>query len=552
MSPLSPNKEGYARLARNEKLPSSRNPLLPGYASVDEMQQMVVVDDPEDPEAPGGTNSLGRYIPSYYDRLEIKSPSNSPCFSPVPTDRTISPRPGCYDTLAPIENGTSSSQKPIYGLLQRLEDSKSSSSSPEPTTLPPSVIHSRTMVYQKKVALLGHGHNYESVDVGAEGVDLGDVDRRTPSGDERSMSPEGKENPLDWLSPVSDSEAFSFSEQDKESMIESAQKLRKSSKSPNTRSRRKPLPLQSVSFSKDQDDSCDETPPAIPPKRSKSPIVTSTETKVNSPKSPRKPAPLPRSVRLQSTESGSGDFLSSTEEVNSSKRQSTLSTASTSSVDSDKGQSLFPNTPERPRRTPSPSREDSHESASLKPNRILSVSVETVKSNSDGDKVPSPKPRHRMITSEKSDSSDEFSPPQMVTNPPLPPRNNSTKQRDARTKETFPMSLPYTHVDFNPPIRPPKPKILTQQEQSLQQYAVVSFDQSSSPKDDMYSSVFTSVPLPSVGKNYSKSKSGSVNSDRGNYASIDHTMTRELGKMKEEVEDQRSRERKFIKDNKNS
>lgn len=175
---------------------------------------------------------------SSYDHLELRSSSNSPCFSPDPmiADRVASPRPNCYDTLAP----ESKSKMPYDTLIPRSEDNKSSSSSPEAHNV------NKSFQYSRKVKYLRHSHRYESIEVDDE-----------DSSGEAANTPTGSEDRYGGITSTKQ-EVFSVRTRTANGHVK-----RLSTKSTNTQPRKKHLPLQGtdcVTVTREQADTVAEKP----------------------------------------------------------------------------------------------------------------------------------------------------------------------------------------------------------------------------------------------------------------------------------------------------
>ena len=544
------NDTGYAKFKREDRRQMVDSPPpQSGYSTLHDMQQMVQKLNDKEKHLVNKVNGKVtiRSSPiSNYDHLEIHTPSRSPCYSPVPApdSRGSSPRPNCYDTLAPIQNGTSTQtfvveEQHYDSLIPRTHFQRSKSSSPE-LTKSSSVPVNRNIRYERKVALLGHSHSYEDVDI--EKVKQRGIDRST------AESPTNMQHPLEWLrGSQTSSKILQNDPRHGETLPDIA---RVSRNSPNTQSRRKQLPLQEADKDTIMDgiDSTDGVPPALPTKTSR----TRNGFPVGTTKPPQQHSHEVDLASQQSGTSETSDLLSSTE----GSRHSTVSNESTLSAEMERSQPLGSKTRSR---TPSPFRRDTHELVELRP-RIESVKVETIAANNSMPKLP---PRMSVATSSSDSDSSEFSPTCIKSEetsqspsipprshfsspshnhdaekaPPVPPKQTSSIERapplpqrsPEQTSLTF--TLPQKEIIFEKPPVPPRPRLLNQSDADGEirtaKYVTVDIK----PQRNTLTT-YSSVPRPRIGKIMRNATS--LDSDRGAYTSIDFETTHQLHKMMEE------------------
>lgn len=506
---------------------------------------------------------LGREPTSTYDRLEIRPGSKSPCFSPVPSasgSRGSSPRPSCYDTLAPIDSVTS---RQGHNSLTRNEDSKSSSSSPEPHPLSENSVQRRTVQYKKKVELLGHEHMYEAV-----GITKAKAERKGRNLPRSDSDVEVRAKQDDAILPRSNSDVDSpmrmLSPTDEVRALEARSNSPWSSrKSTITQSRRKHLPLQSVEV-EDLDkrrgsppsEQGEEVPvpsteeqsiPPLPQKRSRG------SGEFGSPKSPRKTANALRKDRLPSGQSTNSDLLSSVESMDTEhiKRESTLSVESTSSADAIDGEQTSSLCADgktaSPLRTPSPSERDTKEMVTI--SRITGVRVEEVRSTTEGNSVGGvgaipelPPKRPPKQVSSKGLTTSESSTPSV----PRPhPRGSPTPSKHSTIHGP---SRPASGAN-TPPSLPPRPASLHHAKSKAPPpsqdmvYAVMDFKPTPVSNDN-----YTFVPtVPLVTKSSRKMKSPETSTI---YTSINHELTSQFKEFKAGVEAERKEQREVQQRNK--
>ena len=541
---------GYAKFKREDRRqmvdsPSSQS----GYSSLHDMQQMVQELNENEKlleKKVNGKVTIRSSPISNYDHLEIHTPSRSPCYSPVPApeSRESSPRPNCYDTLAPIQNGVGTQtfvveEQHYDSLSPRTYVQRSKSSSPELTKS--SVPMNR---YERKVALLGHSHSYEDIHI--EKVKQGGNDRST------GESPTNMQHPLEWArGSQNSSKVLENGPRHGETLPDIP---RVSRNSPNTQSRRKQLPLQEVDENTTMDgiDSIDGVSPALPTKTSR----TRNGFPIGTTKPPQKPSHKVRLVSQQSSTSETSEFLSSTE----GSRDSTVSNESTFSAEMERSQPLQTLGNETRSRTPSPFRRDTHEFVNLRP-RIQSVKVETIAVDSSKPNLP---PKKSIATSSSDSDSSEFSPtctkPEEETSqsPPIPPRNYLSSPSHSHVAEKVPpvppkqtgsnerapplpqrspeqtsltFTLPQKEIVFEKPPVPPRPRLLNQSDTDGEIRTIYTTVEIK-PQEDT-SCTYSSVPCPRLVKSM-KNVVSRLESDRGAYTSIDFDTTHQLHKMMEE------------------
>ena len=543
------NDTGYAKFKREDRRQMVDSPPpQSGYSTLHDMQQMVQELNEKEKLLENKVNGKVtiRSSPiSNYDHLEIHTPSRSPCYSPVPApdSRGSSPRPNCYDTLAPIQNGTSTQtfvveEQHYDSLIPQTHVLRSKSSSPELTKS--SVSANRNIRYERKVALLGHSHSYEDVDI--EKVKRRGIDRST------AESPTNMQHPLEWMrGSQTSSKILQNDPRHGETLPDIAQVSRNS---PNTQSRRKQLPLQEDT-TMDVIDSTDGVPPPLPTKTSRArngfPVGTTKPRQQHS-----------HEVHLASQQSGTSEtseLLSSTE----GSRHSTVSNESTLSAEMERSQPLQTLGSKTRSRTPSPFRRDTHELVDLRP-RIESVKVETIAVDNSKPNLP---PRKSVTTSSSDSESSEFSPtctkpeetsqsPSILPRshfsspshshvaekaPPVPPKQTSSIERAPPLPERSPeqtsltFTLPQKEIIFEKPPVPPRPRLLNQSDADGEirtaKYVTVDIK----PQRNTLGT-YSSVPRPRIGKSIRNATS--LDSDRGAYTSIDFETTHQLHKMMEE------------------
>ena len=429
----------------------------------------------------------------------------SPRFSPVPSHDGSNPN---YDTLAPLTDGhdtpTRSSPQGLYDSLLPKSEAKSLSSSPEPSTYSPSHLN-KTYQYNRKVHLLQHGHKYEYID-----VEL--------SSSEKADSLQEKEHPSSWVVPGQD---------------DSVQRPFHSISS----RRKKQLPLQDKSFegnsagadSKgDVDDIALKSKPQLPPLPSD---MSVSDINCESPKSPRKPQPLPRKGVY--SQLSSNELVSS---IDSYMAQQGISSELVHSesvpvkTDSHRARGFPPSLPSNPEAvTP----------------KIKSIQVEIAREQPefgrDDVDLPPPPPRGTLKSTDSSRSSESPTPV-----PAVPPRpnadmkslNNMTSPPSQRLSEPgIKLPLPQKAINFHPPV-PPRPRVLCPADTSNQQqkYVAVSFNEV--PTDD--SSEYHEVVInPSTTSVPHRQTSNDSTENRVEYTRVDFKMTYGLGKTIEQVEDRR-------------
>ena len=548
----------YARFVREDgRLLAPSPQFQPGYSTLAEMQQMV-----EENEEPLNGEVRRRPQVSYYDHLAIRNPAKNLTPAPTTGSRGLSPRPNCYDTLAPVENGTRmfAPEENLYDSLLPRQSGIGSRSSPSSPDLPiVSLDHVRRSAnYDRKMAVLGRAHSYEYID----------VEKSNQIGLEGSAN---MEHPSDWVAvsphlPRNDP-LYSKIPPPVPQVSQSV---------PKTQSQRKPPPLQMVArgpgnTSVDEMDSTDGAPPTLPSKTFNHSSVS--EDFVGSPKSPRKPVPLPRMrIMTGSVTSETGELLSSTESIKNN-RDSTFSNESTSSTEMERSHSLQAHCNGKRSRSPSPSWRGTHEFVALKPQKkIESIKIETVAieavsdSGEPGIPVPSSIPPIPPKTRNSYPDSNGgiptlAKPSEALQSPPLPPRVHPSSLPHGHVAERAPpipfrshertITLPRTEIVFDKPSVAPRPKLLSQSDADVEanakyvdvevgaKYVAMDF-KSHMDTFDTYDSIpaARTVDLSRLRK--------SVNQSRVPYTAIDFDTTNNLRLMKETVEGQRREEREFI------
>ena len=212
------------------------------------------------------------------------NPTKTQCLSPVhPHD---SSHHSNYDTLNPIvgrdSTPSNSSPQPLYDSLLPKSEARSSSSSPEPCSYSPSHLN-KTYQYSRKMQLLQHGHKYEYID-----VELPQSDRIESHHRKReSSSPVRKEHPSSWM-------AGHLGQDEKN--ISAGRTL------PSISSRRKkqlplqdsPIDIERHSVVNGNKDGVRELFPSARISAPQLPHKSYDDSTCESPRSPRKPQPLPR------------------------------------------------------------------------------------------------------------------------------------------------------------------------------------------------------------------------------------------------------------------
>lgn len=555
----------YSRFNRIDSHPTDQVNYItdPNYSSLHQVQGEVraLVDHNYRDHSPEvGASAVAPA--SMYDKLEIRSPSKSPCFSPVPMQdqRDTSPRPGCYDTLAPIENdvGVPKPQQVYDSLLPyRDASSKSSSSSPEPTLLPPNLVN-KSFQYNRKVKVLQHRHMYEYIDVESEdsSSNEGGRDLISPT----QPGPVSLEHPSEWMvNPAVNGgmkhtdKIENGSKNDLSKRSPSVQsKGRFSRKSTNSQSRKKHLPLQEKNL--------DESPveqgsPAMiqKPRAPKMTREKSRNSKSPSSSPKAKPKPLPRKTAgsdKQKTAQDSNELHSSLDSYSSSHRESVLSNDSVSSfemiIDSLPTSSL-----------PLPSRENSKLRRSVSPPqrsiscesnppKIKSIQVEIAQNVNGSTTTDHSAPPIPPRNDNSSTSSDHLSTSDYQAPPPVIPRRYVSEEGKVDTPpvphrskdQCFTVPLPRAEFDFEKPQSVTKPKVLLGHDPH--KYVALAFSNYDKSEQSLMSPEYTEVTV-----NHSRptvtvvSDHNSTAGERIPYASVDFKRTIGLQATIEQVEDKK-------------
>lgn len=472
-------------------------------------------------DEPDGVAEQGRRVSAKF-LSNVPTPTKSPRFSPVPSHDGSNPN---YDTLAPIDGHdtpTRSSPQALYDSLLPRNETKSHSSSPEPSIYSPSHLN-KTYQYNRKVQLLHHGHKYEYIDVELSSSEKAD----SPHENQRSGSPVKKEHPSSWVVNPSPSGQDNGVQRSLQSMS-----LR----------RKKQLPLQEKSLEgssagADSSDGVDDAsvPPLPPLPRDTSISGTSCE----SPKSPRKPQPLPRK--------GVYSQLSSSELVSSIDSYIAQQAVHSEVVHSESLDGRH-----------HPVKSDSHRARAFPPfhppdqevatPKIKSIQVEIAKEQQefgfDEVDLPPPPPRQTLKSTGSSRSSESPTPVPAV--PPRPNQdmksfNNVTSPPAQRLSEPPPqkeikLPLPQKEINFHPPV-PPRPRVLCPADTGSQQkYVAVSFNEIPADDSSEYHEVIVNPTTTSIPHGQSSNDS---TENRVEYTRVDFKLTRGLGKTIEQVEDRR-------------
>lgn len=463
-----------------------------------------------------------------------------PSMSKTPgTSAQYPSNPGIYDTLAPLVDGSdtpgASSSHPLYDSLLPKSKSRSTSSSPELCNYSPDHLN-RTYQYNRKVQLLQHGHKYEYIDVELPQNETNSS--RSNHGKQECSSPIRKEHPSSWMttpSPRHDERSGS---------------VLRSLPSISSR-RKKQLPLQdssdeveSPSVVTDRTYGASESGSAVRksmPQLSQMPKDSSIDHSCESPKSPRKPQPLPRKgVQPQQV---SNELISSIESY-IGKQENSLPLGHSDIVDG----------------KPYPTKCDGNQvtafsypqrlTTEIAAPKIKSIQVELAKEPQDGSEVDPPVLPPRQPLSSNGHSEDTRLSSQSPL-PAIPPRPSATKKDSIDpTKAILPpttstqrlsepgikLPLPQKEIKFHPP-GPPKPRVLCPppDNTSQQKYVAVSFaDVPASDSSEYHEVVVHPVP-PSVQQGHNNDFS----ENRVEYIRVDFNMTYGLGKTIEQVEDRR-------------
>lgn len=436
----------------------------------------------------------------------------TPRFSPVPSHNNSNPN---YDTLAPLVDGhdtpSRSSPQGLYDSLLPKSEAKSLSSSPEPSMYSPSHLN-KTYQYNRKVHLLQHGHKYEYIDVELSSSEKADS----------LHEKQEKEHPSSWVVPGPDDG------------------IQRSLNSISSR-RKKQLPLQESMEGKSAgadnksgvDDAAQNSKPQLP----QLPRDTSvSDINCESPKSPRKPQPLPRK--------GVHSQLSNSELVSSIDTYMAQQGISSELIHSESVDNRV-----------YPVKTDSHRARAFPPShapnseavtpKIKSIQVEIAREQSefghDDIDVPPPPPRGTLKSGTDSSRSSESPTPV----PAVPPRpnsdmkslNNVTSPPAQRLSEPgIKLPLPQKAINFHPPV-PPRPRVLCPADTGqLQKYVAVSFGDVPTDDSSEYHEVVLNPNAASVPHGQTTTDS---TENRVEYTRVDFKMTYGLGKTIEQVEDRR-------------
>ena len=407
-----------------------------------------------------------------------------------------------YDTLAPVTVAQIRSvtpSNPVYDSLSPKIEAKSTSSSPEPC--PCSTNHlNKVYQYNRKVQLLQHGHKYEYIQVDLPcSDDLESNDKRT--------SPVGNEHPSSWM-PTGSGDKAGFVQR----TLSSASSRRK-----------KQLPLQDRPVEVDGHPVLNEDASTFSLEKSEPQTLPKDDfgSGCESPKSPRKPQPLPRKG-MQLYQSNS-ELVSSIDTYIAKSEVTELGCSNI--VDGNRAKSS------------SPSRL-SHEVVTPK---IKSIHVELAAEENHLS------PTHQSLNSR---SSEDLSPNKQTQPPAIPPRPtagpkdskdssrvSSTLSVQRMSEPGIKLPLPQNEISFQPPV-PPRPRVLCPApDNNMQKYVAVSFNEVPANSSSEYHDVLvhpnaTITPVVSKGQN-------DPNESKVEYTRVDFNMTYGLGKTIEQVEDRR-------------
>ena len=442
------------------------------------------------------------------------------------------PSAGIYDTLAPLTDGSdapgSPSPQPLYDSLLPKRKAKSTSSSPEPCT--PDHLN-KTYQYNRKVQLLQHGHKYEYIDVELSQNENNDTLHH------RSSSPARKEHPSSWMASPSPRQ-----DEERSSLL-----LRTTLPSILSR-RKKQLPLQDSPMEDERhfpgtesERGTSESGSATQkskPQLSQLPKESSVDSSCESPKSPRKPHPLPRKgVHSQQV---SSDLVSSIDSY-IGKQENLLPSGHSNIVDGN----LYPTKGDGHQVTAGSS------SQQVATPKIKSIQVELAMEQRDGNDVDPPvlPPRKKLSNNAPSDASSQ---PFQSPVPAIPPRPSadikdvnevaspsSTSTPSRLSEPGIKLPLPQKEIKFHPP-GPPKPKVLCPppDSSSQQKYVAISFAEVPAGDSSEYHEVLVH-PSASTQSSVPQGHNNDSSEDRVEYTRVDFLMTYGLGKTIEQVEDRR-------------
>lgn len=486
--------------SEEDALPKGDSENIVGH---DDIQKGVSVLDEADGVAEQSSRVPAKFL------SDVPTPK-SPRFSPVPSHDDSNPN---YDTLAPLnghDTPTRSSPQALYDSLLPKSEAKSHSSSPEPSMYSPSHLN-RTYQYNRKVHLLQHGHKYEYIEVELPSSEKDDSLQEK----QECSSPIRKEHPSSWVvnpSPARQDDS-----------------VQRSLHSMSSR-RKKQLPLQEKSFEgnsagTDSKGGVDDTSlPQLP----HLPRDTSVSgTNCESPKSPRKPQPLPR--KGVNSQLSSSELVSSIDSYIAQQAISSDLVHSESPVKSDNRVRAFPSSHPSDQEVVAP--------------KIKSIQVEIAKEQQefghDDIDLPPP-PRQTLKSTDSSRSSESPTPVPAVPPRPNPDKkslNNVTSPPAQRLSEPgIKLPLPQKEINFHPPV-PPRPKVLCPADTSNQQkYVAVSFNEIPADDSSEYHEVVVNPSTTSVAHGQSSNDS---TENRVEYTRVDFKMTYGLGKTIEQVEDRR-------------
>ena len=440
-----------------------------------------------------------------YDHLELVRSASGTCtprFSPIPSpspenlSRGNTPRPSTYDQLELSPNG------------EKSEEKESCSSPPQPLVNSSPVI--LTHVYERKVGVVGHTHNYEYIEVA---LTHGDSTGSRVPGPEISATPRHNSDPGRSVSLAAQSSVNNELDQNLQSLRDHETNF---NRTPSTQPRRKPLPLQCVPLDASFDN--------LDPKPQESATVHNEQRS-------DKPYPKPRKT------------TTSAELVSSSELSKSLS-------------------PKIRQRSHSPSQQINKEA-------VMTGSPSTPQnlwsrndSGSSGDSLSPPTPKRppkvppklgKQKSNESTISNGDIGghpPPQTNGYKSTTPNLNKLVQKGSRSLDAvlpphpkdqagFTVSLPVTEFQFNKPLVPPRPRFLEQKHTQIGiEYAAMAFTHT---EDELnYAQVCPNARRSPVITGSSR------DTNKVMYQSINFEVTEGLRKTREDVEHQRSREIEWL------
>ena len=425
-------------------------------------------------------------------------------------------RGGDYDTLAPItiehNSPIVSPSFPLYDSLIPKGETKSTSSSPEPS----SADHlNKAYQYNRKVQLLQHGHKYEYIE-----VDLSHNDNAESH--DGSTSPVRKEHPSSWTVLPS------IAKGGKTSVVQLAPSNMSSRRKKQLPLQDSPVEVESHSIVNNKNNSAlsvNTSKPQPPPLLKE--INSESGSGCESPKSPRKPQPLPRKD-MHFNQSGSELVASINTFI--AEQEEAIECGPLNVVDNSyKANSSSPSRP-------------SHETAFRK---IKSVHVELTRDDKCGEDIPHAlafPPSYNDNPKEYPSTDNEMQPPAIPPRPTMSTKDSSKISSSPSVQRAsepgIKLPLPQSKITFQPPV-PPRPKVLCPppDNNNVQKYVAVSFNELPSGSSAEYHEVLVhpkSSVTPAMPKNLADSTESRVE-----YTRVDFNMTYGLGKTIEQVEDRR-------------